>query len=265
MLQQSKFALNQTLVSFRARDVEHFTIHGEYFLVVANEDGFIYTQDSVVYRWEAGKFKEFQRISTHAAQNTHYFTINTRKFLTFSNNKYDRNKVSVYEWKKETFSSKIQDIQIKYLSRCNIFSIHNITYIARGKAVISDTVSVLKWSGKQFESFQDLPSSAVRCRPHLIHANGSIYLAIANFKESGNNGKLDIDSFIYRWNGSKLVHHQSIPTHGTTSLDSFTTHSGEVFLVVANSYTEKGAGFNVKSAVYKMADNKFSLYQQLPS
>ena len=38
-----------------------------------------------------------------------------------------------------------------------------------------------------------------------------------------------------------------------------------MFLVVANSYTEKGAGFNVKSAVYKMADNKFSLYQQLPS
>ena len=140
--------------------VEHFTIHGEYFLVVANEDGFIYTQDSVVYRWEAGKLKEFQRISTHSAQNTHYFTINTRKFLTFSNNKYDRNRVSAYEWKKETFSSKIQDIQIKYLSRCNIFSIHNITYIARGKEVISNTVSVLKWSGKQFESFKIIPGSS---------------------------------------------------------------------------------------------------------
>ena len=196
---------------------------------------------------------------------THYFTINTRKFLTFSNSKYDNHKISVYEWKNEALSSKTQDIQIKYPNRCNTFLIHNITYIACGEADISDTVSVLKWSGKQFHSFQDLSLSIVRCRPHLIHANGTIYLAIANYKKSGNNGNFDIDSFIYRWNGTKLVHYQSIPTHGAMDLDSFTTPSGEVFLVVANSYTEKGAKFNVKSAVYKLVDIKFNLYQQLPS
>ena len=46
------------------------------------------------------------------------------------------------------------------------------------------------------------------------------------------------------------------------ALDSFTV-AGEVFLVVANRYTENGARYQVKSAVYKMTGNMFNLYQQL--
>ena len=34
---------------------------------------------------------------------------------------------------------------------------------------------------------------------------------------------------------------------------------------MANRYTMSGARYNVKSAVYKMAENKFKLYQQLPT
>ena len=43
----------------------------------------------------------------------------------------------------------------------------------------------------------------------------------------------------------------------------FTISDGQVFLVVANYYAASGAQYNVKSAVYKMANNKLSLYQQL--
>ena len=46
--------------------------------------------------------------------------------------------------------------------------------------------------------------------------------------------------------------------------DSFTT-AGDVFIAVANRYIISGARYNVKSAVYKMAKNKFKLYQQLPT
>ena len=38
-----------------------------------------------------------------------------------------------------------------------------------------------------------------------------------------------------------------------------------MFLVVANTFTEKAARYNVKSAVYKMANNKLLLYQELPT
>ena len=43
VLEQSIFTLNQTLDSVGAADVEYFTIHGEHFLVVANQfDGHSY-------------------------------------------------------------------------------------------------------------------------------------------------------------------------------------------------------------------------------
>ena len=171
--------------------------------------------------------------------------------------------MSIYEWKNERFSSKIQDIKTTTRYRCNTFTIHNITYIAFGVWQSTDAVKVLKWSGKKFEPFQNLRSSYVRGRPH-IHANGSVYLAIANNKISGIISK--VDSFIFRWNGIKFIHHQSIPTHGAKGWDSFSTAAGEVFLVVANSHVLRySSEYKVKSAVYKMANNKFNLYQQLPS
>ena len=105
-------------------------------------------------------------------------------------------KVSIYEWKNEKLSDKIQDIQIAFPSRCNAFTIQNITYIACGKGwAFSNAITVLKWSGKQFEPFQDLPSSYVQGPPHIIRANGTVYLAVANFQNHGYNPA--IDSFIY--------------------------------------------------------------------
>ena len=38
-----------------------------------------------------------------------------------------------------------------------------------------------------------------------------------------------------------------------------------MFLVVANTFTEKAGCYDVKSAVYKMANNKLFLYQELPT
>ena len=265
ILQKNSFKLNQTLNSFSTQDVEYLRIHGHHFLVVADRcSGFSHRQDcTVVYRWEAGKFREFQRIPTNQVTDTHYFTISTRNFLSFSNNKYGISKVSIYEWKNEKLSDKIQDIRITSPYRCNTFTIHNITYIACGKGFArADAVTVLKWSGKQFEPFQDLPSSYVQGRPHIIHANGTVYLAISNLKNLRDNP--DIDSFIYRWNSTKFVHHQSIPTHGAMGWDSFSTTAGELFLVVANRYTHI-YGHGARSSVYKMADNKFNLYQKLPA
>ena len=265
--EKHNFTLNQTLDTFRAQDVEYFTICGNHFLVIAST-AFITSNnkdEAIVYRWEAGIFEEFQRIPTNGVQDSHYFTINKRKFLSFSIITYGSTKVSIYEWKNKKFSDKIQDIQIADPIRCNTFTIHIITYIACGSGWASaDAATVFKWSGSQFEPFQVLPSSYVYGHPHIIHANGSVYLAIANLKKSQDRN-FDTDSFIYQWNGIKFVHHQSIPTHGARGWDSFSAAAGEVFLVVANSYTQSGTWHKVKSAVYKMADNRFNLYQQLPT
>ena len=80
----NSFTYNQTLDSFYVQEIEYFTIHGDHFLVAANEyNGWSYRLASVVYRWEAGKFKEFQRIPTAGVKSAHYFTINTRKLISF--------------------------------------------------------------------------------------------------------------------------------------------------------------------------------------
>ena len=238
VLQKNNFTLNQTLDIVDVSDVEHFTIHGDHFIAVANKkDNGGSKLDSVVYRWEAGTFRELQRILTKGVKDTHYFTINTRKFISFTNNMDD--KVSIYEWKNGKFSNNTQNIQITWPYRCNTFAIQNIAYSACGRRVTAG-------------------------RPHIINANGTVYLVIANHNKGyhGNYVLCDTDSFIYPWNGIKFVHHQSIPTRCAIGCDSF-TFKDEVFLVVANSYTMYSDWKNDKSAVYKMADNKFNLYQQL--
>ena len=141
VLQQNKFKLNQTINSYGALDVEYFTIHGEHFLVAAG----------VLYRWETGTFKEIQRIPAIAIIDIHYFTINTRKFMSVC--KAGSNQVSIYEWKNQKFSNKLQNIAIKSPSRCNTFAIKDIMYIACGRAVYSSATTVLKWSENRFQPF----------------------------------------------------------------------------------------------------------------
>ena len=103
-------------------------------------------------------------------------------------------KVSIYEWKNEQLSDKIQDIPITSPYRCNTFIIHNITYMACGKGWSrTNAITVLKWSGKQSEPFQDLPSSYEQGRPNIIHANGTVYLASANCQNHRHSP--DIESF----------------------------------------------------------------------
>ena len=254
VLQQDNFTLNQTIDSYNLSTVEHFTIHGDHFLVLASIDG------SVMYKLEAGKLKEIRSITANTPNDIHYFTINTRKFMAVSDP--FSHQVSIYEWNCYRLGNKTQEIAIKYPSKCNTFYINNSTYIACGSSVRINT-TILKWSGSQFELFQDLPTRYVLGRPHSFNANGVLYLAIPNSRIRSKLG--GIESYIYHWDGTKFVHHQSIPTHGARDWSSFTTSDGQVFLVVANYCAASGAQYNVKSAVYKMANSKFNLYQKLPT
>ena len=71
--QKNNFKLNQTLDSSSVWDVEYFTVHDNHFLVVANRyKRFNDSLDrTVVYRYEAGKFNEFQRIPMNRVTDTH--------------------------------------------------------------------------------------------------------------------------------------------------------------------------------------------------
>ena len=133
--------VNQTLNTNGATDVKYFTIHGEHFLAVANALNAKSTKEGfVLCRFEAGTFKEIQRIPINNIRDIHYFIINTRKFMAVS--KTFSNQVSIYEWKNEKLGNKIQIIAIKRPGRCKAFAVHTIMYMSCG-SLVSKATTVL--------------------------------------------------------------------------------------------------------------------------
>jgi len=72
------------------------------------------------------------------------------------------------------------------------------------------------------------------------------YLAVANWH---NDTTHNIDSKIYRWNGTSFVEFQSIPTSGTWGWESLTIGS-DAYLVVANRYDD--STYNIDSVLYRL-------------
>jgi hypothetical protein len=71
------------------------------------------------------------------------------------------------------------------------------------------------------------------------------FLAVAN---QYNDSTYNIDSRIYKWDGSLFVEIQSIPTHGACDWESFTIGT-DTFLAVANWHN--GSTYNIDSKIYK--------------
>ena len=81
--------------------------------------------------------------------------------------------------------------------------------------------------------------------------NDETFLAFANRR---NVAGFNIESFLYKWNGSGFVLFQSIPTRGALTMHPFEI-CDETFLVVAN---ERG-----KTVVYRFSGSQFIKYQEM--
>ena len=223
----------------------HFSFDGEHFLAVANKrkEGLTET-DSVLYRLEEGLFNEFQRISTNYNSGMLYFTINQRKLLVVSNLGWE--KLSVYEWINGSFSVKVQDIPMPLVQFCSKITVTNQTYLVCGTWASSMATNIVKWTGSKFESFQNLPSCRVG-HVHCFSANGSEYIAVPVFQGAGG------ESFVYRWDKTAFVLHQTFTVKWARAWASFVSPKGDTFLVVASK----------RSTVFKLTGNRFFMYQQL--
>ena len=80
--------------------------------------------------------------------------------------------------------------------------------------------------------------------------NNDTFLVFSNHY---NGSSVNIDSYIYKWNGSKFVLFQSIPTRQASSWHPFEM-CGQTFLGVANS--------NDTSVVYRLSGIEFTKYQE---
>ena len=119
---------------------------------------------------------------------------------------------------------------------------------------------VFKWSGQQFvklQSFQTYGAADVKS----FSDNGSTFLAFANLRSG--SGQHNINSPIYKWNGSHFVLFQSIPTRGAAGLHPFMMCS-QRFLGVASLYDDDN-GYNTMSVVYRVSQEQFIEYQEIPT
>ena len=267
------FFLYQTLGTRGGVDMKYFKTGDQHYLAVANHyDGTSYRQNSVIYQWSLSQeqFVVFQSIETFGAHSFDFFEITNEQFLAISNY-YDGSSYSInsfiYKWNSNKFE-KIQDIATEGAVKTETFVISNETFIAfanHGQWHLSpqnqDSVqsAVFKWSGQQFVKLQSFQTYGAR-DVKSFSDNGSTFLAFANYRHGVQR---NIKSPIYKWNGSNFVLFQSIPPRGAASLHPFMM-CGQRFLGVASFYDDDN-GFNTMSVVYRVSQEQFIEYQEIPT
>ena len=247
----AKFSLYQTINTYGGRDIEYFTIADKHYLAVANRQPS--QQNSAIYQWNERKFVLFQNISTIGATSFNFLRSLPGLFLVVTNT--DNTHSVVYKWEDRKFE-KFQDIATEQSRASTVFVINNDTFIVfanhkssrQGYSVQSP---VFKWSGEKFVELQSLPTYGA-WDVKSFNNNGDTFLAFANFRNGKNS--FNIDSFIYKWNGTHFALFQSISTYGARAWHPFVM-CGQTFLGVANSKD--------KSVVYQASEEQFIKYQEI--
>ena len=232
-------------------------IADKHYLAVGNRYlGRTYKFNSSIYQWNGHQFAVFQRIPTNGASCVTFFKILQEQFLTIA---FTYNSV-IYKWKDHQFE-KFQEIGALGTEGCTAFVINSETFIAFANhfGEVNGIVStVFKWSGGRFFKIQDLQTiSAYDVKPFNINDDTFLSFAIFRIRYDGYTA----NSSIYKWDGSKFILFQLIPTHGAYSWHPFLI-CGETFLGVAN-YRDDRTGYNTKSVVYQYTGQKFIKYQEI--
>ena len=235
--------------------MEYFKTGDQHYLAVANHyDGTSYRQNSVIYQWSLNQeqFVVFQSIETFGANSFDFFEIRNEQFLAISNSRDDSSysiNSFIYKWNSSKFE-KIQEIATEGVVSSETFAISNETFIAfanhfNAQKQWSVQSVVFKWSGQQFvklQSFQTYGAADVKS----FSDNGSTFLAFANLRSG--SGQHNINSPIYKWNGSHFVLLQSIPTRGAAALHPFMMCSQTFLGVLCQWYIEflRNSSLNIK-------------------
>ena len=259
------FSLYQTIPTHGASDWESFTINGEPYLALSNiHDGDSADIDSKIYKWDGSSFVEIQSILTHGAYDWESFIIDGETYLAVSNyqdNSGNYNIYSkIYKWDGSSFV-EIQSILTHGATQMESFTINGETYLAVANyfdgSIYTLDSEIYKWNGSSFVEIQSIPTSGARAWESFI-IDGETYLAVANAQNVSMS--FNIDSKIYKWNGSSFVEIQSIPTSGAVDWESFII-DGETYLAVANNYN--GSNYDNYSKIYRWDGSSFVEIQSI--
>lgn len=266
------FFLYQTIDTYAAGDLEYFSIANNHYLAVASYDDYTYPLDSAIFQWNGSQFVPFQSIATNDAGKFTFFEIKGEAFLAVTNyyngSSHFINSV-IYKWNSNKFE-KYQEIPTEGAFWSVAFEINNELFIVFAnyynfKHDHSVNSIVLKWSDGYFSKFQSLQTYGA-AHVKSFDINGDTFLAFANYRNGTRAEGHNIDSFIYKWNGSKFDLFQSIPTRGAFALYPFII-CGQTYLTAVNYYDgEKNVHrYSTTSDVYQFNGEHFIKYQEIPT
>ena len=252
----------QSIPTTGAQDMEPFTINGTRYLAAANQHRTTnYALDSKIYRWSGANYFEVQAIPTLGAADWEAFSVGGEDYLavanTYNGTTYSIDSV-VYRWNGTEFVH-FQSIPTVAAVFMETFTMDGELYMAVANGFVngSSVSKIYRWEGTGFAEFQSIPTLAAAHWKHFT-IDGQHYLALANHQDG--SGNYQVDSMIYRWDGTQFVEYQVIPTSGARAWESIVI-DGEHFLVVANYWNN--SSYNIDSMVYRWNGSRFTPFQGL--
>src|SRR3989339_472131 len=206
---------------------ESFKINEETYLAIAIVGGV----DSVIYKWNGTNFEEFQFISIKEVYDWESFQIGGENGSDVNVLYYSK----IYKWNGINFE-EFQSIITSRAREWDSFEIDGEQYLVVANSHYNADPVVYKWNGETLEEFQYI--SSLEHQGELIYnygcesfkINGETYLAIANFRDWNT---MEINSYIFKWDGSAFMEIQAIPTNGAFGFRSFIINN-ETYVMALN-------------------------------
>jgi len=134
----------------------------------------------------------------------------------------------------------------------------NVVIITILSIVVLSNAQPVAASEPVFQEFQAIPTEGASDWEYFT-IEGHHYLAVAHY---GNASTDNLNSRIYKWNGSSFVEFQQIPTHGAGDWEFFTI-GNDHYLAVVNGYN--GSNPNLDSIIYRWDGTTFVQFQAIPT
>lgn len=265
-----RFHVQQNVTTRGAVDMEVFEVDNNTFLAVANfhvigtSDG--YNTKSFVYKMnpKSDEFELFQEFPTIGCRALVAFTTRGESYLVAANHydgtTYDLRSV-IYKWNGTQFEN-FRKVRTSGASAAQFFTLAGESYLMfanyRNDTTVSVSSVIYKWlPGGNLELFQNLQThGAVDCQ--VYESQYGVFLVFANYYTPQT--MYNVESTVYKWNGTRFVFLQNILTSAAASVDMF-EQKALLFLAIASN--RKDSSWHSHSMILRWNGRQFQSFQRI--
>lgn len=247
----TQFSVVQNIYTYGAFTWEFFTIGSDNYLALANHKnsgGGYNNATSRIYKWNGSSFVSIQALTLDQPHEFRAFTIGTDTYLAVNQQYNDVTRylnTLVYKWNGSYFAL-VQSIASAGGYSVEPFNINGDNYLVIGN-YIGNNYKVYKWSGSSFVLTQTIGASRPRFS-EFFELLGESYLLTTNAYDL-SAASYNVDSKLYKWNGTAFDEIASIPTNSADSFHYFTV-GNKYYFIVSNKYND--SSYNINSHIYQI-------------